>query len=49
MDKGFEEQFDTAKSYFDKAARKMKKFTDNKRHPIDYKVGDLVLVKFNPK
>ncbi|XP_055832592.1 uncharacterized protein LOC129901441 isoform X2 [Solanum dulcamara] len=45
--KGFEEQLDIAKSYLDKATKKMKKFVDRKRRLMDYKVGDMVLVKFN--
>lgn len=49
MAKGFEEQLDTAKSYLDKEAIKMKKFANRKRHPIHYKVGNLVLVKFNSR
>ena len=47
--KGWEEQLDTAKSYLDKAAKIMKKFADRKRRPTDYKEGDMVLVKFNPR
>ncbi|KAH0732027.1 hypothetical protein KY289_003215 [Solanum tuberosum] len=47
--KGWEEQLDTVKSYVNKAAKKMKKFTDHKRRPTDYKEGDMVLVKFNPR
>ena len=27
----------------------MKKFADRKRHPTNYKEGDMVLVKFNPR
>ncbi|XP_070022786.1 uncharacterized protein [Nicotiana sylvestris] len=47
MAKGWEEQLDTAKSYLDKAAKKMKKFADRKRRPMDYRVGDMVMAKFN--
>ncbi|WMV14350.1 hypothetical protein MTR67_007735, partial [Solanum verrucosum] len=47
--KGWEEQLDTTKSYLDKAAKKMKKFADRKKRPTDYQVGDMVLVKFNPR
>ncbi|WMV07999.1 hypothetical protein MTR67_001384 [Solanum verrucosum] len=43
--KGWGEQFDTAKSYLDKAASNMKKFVDRKRHPTDYKEGDMVLAR----
>nr|XP_033508465.1 uncharacterized protein LOC117273398 [Nicotiana tomentosiformis] len=49
MAKGWEEHLDTAKSYLDKAAKKMKKFADRKRRPTDYRVGDMVMVKFNPR
>ena len=35
--KEWEEQLDTAKSYLDRAAKKMKKFADHKRRPTDYK------------
>ncbi|XP_070017242.1 uncharacterized protein [Nicotiana sylvestris] len=49
MAKGWEEQLDTAKSYLDKAVKKMKKFADRKRRPTDYRVGDMVMVKFNPR
>lgn len=47
MAKGFEEQLDTAKAYLNKAAKRMKKFAYRKCRPTDYKVGDMVLVKFN--
>ncbi|XP_049389049.1 uncharacterized protein LOC125853412 [Solanum stenotomum] len=47
--KGWEEQLDTAKSYLDKETNKMKKFADRGRRPTDYKEGDMVLVKFNPR
>lgn len=42
MAKSFQ-QLDMAKSYLDKATRKMKKFVDHKHRPIDYKVGDFGL------
>jgi len=47
--KGWEEQLDIAKSYLGKTSKKMKKFADRKQRPIDYQVGDMVLVKFNPR
>ncbi|XP_075101882.1 uncharacterized protein LOC142177306 [Nicotiana tabacum] len=49
MAKRWEEQLDTAKSYLDKVAKKMKKFADRKGRPMDYRVGDMVTVKFNPR
>ena len=33
----------------DRAAKKMKKWADKKRHHIEYKVGDMVFVKLLPK
>ena len=47
--KGWGEQLDTAKSYLVKAAKRMKKFADRRRHDTDYKEGNMVLVKFNPR
>lgn len=38
-----------ARSYLDKAARKMKKFADRKRRPVHYQIGDKVMVKLNPR
>ncbi|OIT32330.1 hypothetical protein A4A49_63358, partial [Nicotiana attenuata] len=49
MSKGWEEQLDTANSYLDRAYKKMKKFADRKWCPADYRVGDMVMVKFNPR
>ncbi|XP_075077299.1 uncharacterized protein LOC142164033 [Nicotiana tabacum] len=49
MAKGCEHQPDTAKSYLDKTAKKLKKFADRKRRPTGYRVGDIVMVKFNPR
>lgn len=39
------EQAETAKSYLNKAAKKMKKWADVKRKPLEFNVGDLVMVK----
>ncbi|XP_070057909.1 uncharacterized protein [Nicotiana tomentosiformis] len=49
MAKGWEEELDTTKSYLDKAAKKMKRFADRKWRPIYYRVGDMIMVKFNPR
>ena len=49
MAKSWEEQVDLARSYLYKAARKMKKFVDRKRRPVDYRIGDRVMVKLNPR
>ncbi|RVW22706.1 Transposon Tf2-2 polyprotein [Vitis vinifera] len=43
------EQADIARSYLDKAAKKMKKWADKKRRHTEYKVGDMVLVKLLPQ
>ncbi|KAH0650191.1 hypothetical protein KY284_030103 [Solanum tuberosum] len=47
MAKAWEEQVDLARSYLDKAARKMKKFADRKRRLVDYRIGDQVMIKLN--
>ncbi|KAL6330114.1 hypothetical protein AAG906_040033 [Vitis piasezkii] len=40
--KGWHEQADIARSYLDRAAKKMKKWADKKRRHTEYKVGDMV-------
>jgi hypothetical protein len=47
--KGWQEQADVARSYLDKATKKMKKWADKKRRHVEYQVGDLVLVKLLPQ
>lgn len=47
--KGWHEQADIARSYLDKASKKMKKWADKKRRNLEYQVGDLVLVKLLPQ
>ena len=49
MAKSWEEQVDLARSYLYKATRKMKKFVYQKRRPVDYRIGDRVTVKLNPR
>ena len=49
FDKGWDEKLDPAKPYWDKASKRMKKFADRKCRPTDYKEGDMILVKFNPR
>ncbi|PHT85444.1 hypothetical protein T459_07550 [Capsicum annuum] len=49
MAKAWEEQVDMARSYLDKATRKMKKFADRSRRPVHYRIGDKVMVKLNPR
>ena len=47
--KGWHEQADIACSYLEKAAKKMKKWVDKKRHQTEFQVGDLVLLKLIPQ
>ncbi|KAL5744158.1 hypothetical protein ACOSQ2_027274 [Xanthoceras sorbifolium] len=47
--KDWQEQADIARSYLDKATRKMKKWADKKRRRVEFQVGDLVLVKLLPQ
>ena len=49
MENAWEDQVDLARSYLDKAAWKMKKFGDWKRRPVDYQIGDRIMVKLNPR
>ncbi|GKV50067.1 hypothetical protein SLEP1_g56783 [Rubroshorea leprosula] len=43
--KDWQEQLDVAKVYLDKASKKMKKWADKERRPLEFQVGDLVMVK----
>ena len=43
--KAWEEELDIAKSYLHKAAKRMKKWADEKRQPREFIVGDEVMVK----
>ena len=47
--KEWHEQADIARSYLDKAAKKMKKWANKKRRHTEYKVEDMVLVKLLPQ
>ncbi len=47
--KGWQEQLYIAKVYLDKASKKMKKWADKKRRPLEFQVGDLVMVKLPPQ
>ena len=47
--KGWHEQADKARSYLEKAAKKMKKWADKKRRHTEFQIGDLVLVKLIPQ
>ncbi|GKV20109.1 hypothetical protein SLEP1_g30273 [Rubroshorea leprosula] len=43
--KDWQEQLDVAKVYLDKASKKMKKWVDKERRLLEFRVGDLVMVK----
>ena len=47
--KGWHEQADIARSYLEKAAKKMKKWADKRRRHAEFQVGDMVLVKLIPQ
>lgn len=47
--KDWQEQTDLAKAYLEKAAKRMKKWADPKRRPVEYKEGDLVMMKVQPQ
>ena len=43
--KEWKEQADIARAYLEKASKRMKKWADKKRRPMEFKEGDKVLVK----
>ncbi|KAK3037385.1 hypothetical protein RJ639_030483 [Escallonia herrerae] len=43
--RSWNEQADVARSYLDKAGRKMKKWADKRRRPKEYNLGDMVMLK----
>ena len=47
--KGWHEQSDIARSYLDKATKKIKKWSEKKQRHTEYKVGDMVFVKLLPQ
>ncbi|GJY11200.1 putative nucleotidyltransferase, ribonuclease H [Tanacetum coccineum] len=47
--KGWHEQADLAWASLDKAAKKMKKWADEKRRHVEFEVGDQVMVKLLPQ
>ncbi|XP_043692842.1 uncharacterized protein LOC122643267 [Telopea speciosissima] len=47
--KEWQEKVDVAKSYLDKATKKMKKWADKDRRLARFEVGDMVLVKLLPQ
>ncbi|KAK3036807.1 hypothetical protein RJ639_030499 [Escallonia herrerae] len=47
--RSWNEQADVARSYLDKARRKMKKWADKRRRPKEYNLGDMVMLKLLPQ
>ena len=47
--KGWHEHVDIARSYLEKATRKMKTWADKKRRHAEFQVGNFVLVKLIPQ
>ncbi|KAK2991421.1 hypothetical protein RJ640_019067 [Escallonia rubra] len=47
--RSWNEQADVARSYLDKAGRKMKKWADKRRRPKEYNLGDMVMLKLLPQ
>ena len=43
-----QEMFDEARDSLEKAARRMKKYADRDRRPLEFQVGDKVLLKLTP-
>ena len=43
------EEVDITRAYLDKAARKIKKYTDTRRRHVEYKEGDQVMIKLLPQ
>ncbi|KAK2997654.1 hypothetical protein RJ639_024922, partial [Escallonia herrerae] len=49
VERSWNEQGDVARSYLDKARRKMKKWADKRRRPKEYNLGDMVILKLLPQ
>jgi len=47
--KSWHEQAELARAYLNKATKRMKKWADKKRRPLEFKEGDLVMVKLLPQ
>ncbi|KAK2973869.1 hypothetical protein RJ640_029685 [Escallonia rubra] len=47
--RSWNEEVDVARSYLDKAGRKMKKWADKRRRPKEYNLGDMVMLKLLPQ
>ena len=45
----YKRNLDIVKAYLDKATRRMKKWADEKRRLLEFKVGDQVLMKLLPE
>ncbi|RVW70701.1 Transposon Tf2-8 polyprotein [Vitis vinifera] len=45
----WQEMFDEAQDSLEKAARRMKKYADRDRRPLEFQVGDKVLLKLTPQ
>ncbi|KAL1197121.1 hypothetical protein V5N11_002000 [Cardamine amara subsp. amara] len=49
MPKTWEDHADFARICLEKSRKRMKKWADEKRHPLEFKIGDQVLVKLFPQ
>jgi len=47
--KTWNEQLDITKAYLNKAAKRMKKWADKHRRPLEFQEGDMVMVKLLPQ
>uniref|UniRef100_A0A803QVK0 Reverse transcriptase n=1 Tax=Cannabis sativa TaxID=3483 RepID=A0A803QVK0_CANSA len=47
--KDWKKNTEIAQAYLEKASRRMKKWADQKRRPLEFKTGDLVLIKLRPE
>ena len=47
--KDWKKTTEIARAYLEKASRRMKKWADQKRRPLEFKAGDLVLIKLRPE
>ncbi|KAI5662326.1 hypothetical protein M9H77_21649 [Catharanthus roseus] len=47
--KSWHEQTELARAYLNKASKRMKKWADKKRRPLEFQEGDLVMVKLLPQ
>ena len=47
--KDWKKTTEIARAYLEKASKRMKKWADQKRRPLEFKAGDLVLIKLRPE